>query len=437
MTDISYEVLDLKYAQTLIQKWSSEPGFFVLRTDDAIFYSSHPFYTLSSKQGKAIGKTATGKETFFSEPGFSCLHLLMKELHIPNKNPLFLAGAVGYMGYESARFLTDFSHIPFCTTPEDFYFGFYRHGITLFKNQAFLWWTQEEKWVQNQYASRSTFEYAKKRETENYIVIAEQKFEQYQQSFDQVKNYIIQGDCYQVNLSCRFQFQSFPTSIYNFYQTFASDIGYGALITTPDRFICSFSPEKFVEIKGDTIETEPMKGTAPRIGNNIKDQHAYICLKTCKKNEAELTMIVDLLRHDLRKVCLPGSIQVKHHKTLKAFKHVFQQTSVVTGELATDPITAVISLLPGGSITGAPKIRATEIIAELESYPRDIYTGCIGYFGFNGNAHFNMAIRTAYSNQKMLYYHAGSGIVADSICAAEWEEINWKLRPFSLKSILK
>jgi len=428
-----HEKLSLAESKLFIQALSLNPGFFFLKTDSASFFSSHPFYRVSCKRGQVWGEKEGQPPHLLSCDGFSCLPVLMQQLSLPNLNPLFLAGAVGYIGYESARFLPDFQHIPFHDTPEDFHFGFYRHGLTLFETHGELWWYDNDDWplLVKQSMNEGPLNTPQPLPTLSPNITKQD----YQQAFLAVQEAITRGVSYQVNLTSRWEFKSFyPSSAYGFYEQVGSDARYGAVLSTAERVICSWSPEKFLEIQGDRIETHPMKGTFPKTGQSAIDEQGLATFKDCKKNEAELTMIVDLLRHDLRKICKPGSVSVFDHQKIQAHSHVFQKTSVVSGTLNTSPIEAVISLLPGGSITGAPKISAAELIASLEPFARDVYTGCIGYFGFNGNAHFNMAIRTAYSHENHFYYHAGSGVTTDSLLHQEWEEIEWKLRPFPFQA---
>lgn len=430
-----HEKLSLAESRLFIQALSLNPGFFFLKTDSASFFSSHPFYKVSCKKGQVWGEKEGHSPHVISNDGFSCLPMLMKELSMPNLNPFFLAGAVGYIGYESARFLPDFQHIPFHETPEDFHFGFYRHGLTLFDTHGELWWYGNDDWALSTKKNLSLNKKPLNPLQPLPTLTPDMTRQAYQNAFLAVQDAITRGMTYQINLTSRWKFKSFyPSSAYWFYEQVSPEAKYGAVLSTPERLICSWSPEKFVEIQGDRIETHPMKGTFLKTGQAAIDNKGLASFKECKKNEAELTMIVDLLRHDLRKICKPGSVSVVDHQKIQAHAHVFQKTSVVSGTLNTSPIEAVISLLPGGSITGAPKISAAEIIALLEPCARDVYTGCIGYFGFNGNAHFNMAIRTAYSYENCFYYHAGSGVTADSLLHQEWEEIEWKLRPFPFEA---
>lgn len=189
------------------------------------------------------------------------------------------------------------------------------------------------------------------------------------------------------------------------------------------QVLCS-SPETFLRISGRRIETRPIKGTRPRFSDPDLDRHSAYELQTSPKEIAELVMITDLLRNDLGQVCEFGSVEVASMLALEQFEQVHHLVSTVVGTLREDvgPVDALAACFPGGSITGAPKRRACEIIRELESVPRGLYCGAIGYFGFNGECQFNIAIRTAVHCDGTLRFHSGAGIVADSSPEAEFQE---------------
>ncbi len=241
-------------------------------------------------------------------------------------------------------------------------------------------------------------------------------------------DYIAAGDIYQVNLAHRFRTRlpaDFVAS-FDLYRHLreASPSPFASYLNLGNRQIMSSSPEQFLQLSGNTIQTRPIKGTRPRFRNREKDEKSAYDLITSPKEVSELIMITDLERNDLGQVCEFGSVQATDLLKLERYAQVFHLVSTVEGTLRgdVDHIHAVHACFPGGSITGAPKKRAREIIAELEPEPRGLYTGAIGCFGFNGESRFNIAIRTAIAEKEALHFHVGAGIVADSIPEMEWEE---------------
>ncbi len=240
------------------------------------------------------------------------------------------------------------------------------------------------------------------------------------------KDYIAAGDIYQVNLAQKFSAHVESGSLYGLYEQLRhySPAPMSAYMDCGGRQILSSSPELFLRFSGRSVETRPIKGTRPRFPNAEADQRSAHELMTSEKEIAELVMITDLLRNDLGQVSEFGSVFVEQMLKLESLQQVHHLVSTVKGTLRKDvsQLEALASCLPGGSITGAPKKRATEIIAELEPSPRGLYTGVIGFIGFNGESQFNIVIRSLIEEQNTLSYHVGAGIVADSDPAAEYEE---------------
>jgi para-aminobenzoate synthetase component 1 len=199
-----------------------------------------------------------------------------------------------------------------------------------------------------------------------------------------------------------------------------------------DFQLASSSPELFLRVSGSHIQTRPIKGTRPRSSDPTRDAQFTYELQTSSKEMAELVMITDLLRNDLGKVCEFGSVQVPELVRLERFPQVQHLVSTVEGRLRSGVthFAAFASCFPGGSITGAPKIRAMEIIDELEPISRGPYTGALGYLGFNRESQLSITIRTAICKSGAAYFHAGAGIVADSIPEAEYDETLAKARGF-------
>lgn len=247
------------------------------------------------------------------------------------------------------------------------------------------------------------------------------------------QKYIRAGDIYQVNLSHRFSAES-SLLPWDFFLKL-SDISpapFSAFLDAGDFQIASSSPESFLRMSGSHIETRPIKGTRPRSADPDRDAQLTYELQTSAKEMAELVMITDLLRNDLGRVCEFGSVQVPELVRLERYAQVQHLVSTVEGRLRPDVthFSAFASCFPGGSITGAPKIRAMEIIDELEPVSRGPYTGAIGYLGFNRESQLSIAIRTAVCKERQIHFNVGAGIVADSVPEAEYEETLAKARGY-------
>lgn len=247
----------------------------------------------------------------------------------------------------------------------------------------------------------------------------------YQEKFHKIQHYLVSGDCYQVNLTQRFQ-ASYQGDEWQAYLALsdANKAPFSAFIRLPKQTILSISPERFIKLKQNNIETKPIKGTLPRHRDPILDKNAAIQLQHSEKDRAENLMIVDLLRNDIGKVAQTGTVKVPKLFAVESFPAVHHLVSTITAKLkqdlhATDLLKASF---PGGSITGAPKIRAMQIIEELEPSRRSLYCGAIGYISCHGNMDTNITIRTLLTENNNIYCWAGGGIVADSQCEAEYQE---------------
>jgi len=237
--------------------------------------------------------------------------------------------------------------------------------------------------------------------------------------------YIRAGDIYQVNLSHRLQ-TPISCSGWELFQRLSavSPAPFSAYLDLGDFQIASSSPELFLRLTGSAIQTRPIKGTRPRSPDPTRDAQFTYELQTSAKEMAELVMITDLLRNDLGKVCEFGSVQVPELVRLERYPHVQHLVSTVEGRLRREVthFEAFASCFPGGSVTGAPKFRAMDIIDELEPNTRGPYTGALGYLGFNRESQLSIIIRAAICKDCRAYFHAGAGIVAESVPAAEYEE---------------
>ena len=255
----------------------------------------------------------------------------------------------------------------------------------------------------------------------------------YLKTVEKIRDYIAAGHIYQVNLSQRFEiaFEGDPFSLFKaLYEN--NPAPFFAYINAENHQVISTSPERFIFREHNRVEARPIKGTRPRGKTADEDERLKQALLESRKDDAELSMIVDLLRNDIGKVCAAGSVKVAQHKRLEAYQNVYHLVSVVEGDLdkGKDTIDLIKATFPGGSITGCPKIRSMEIIDELEPVRRHIYTGSIGYISFHDTMDLSIAIRTATVLNKKLIFSVGGAIVFDSDPSAEYDETLHKGRTF-------
>ncbi|RJE82924.1 aminodeoxychorismate synthase component I [Paracoccus onubensis] len=264
--------------------------------------------------------------------------------------------------------------------------------------------------------------------------------ERYDQALRQVHDYIEAGDTYQINLTFPMEARASgdPLALYAALAA-RQPVGEGAFVDLGGPIILSRSPELFFAVdETGRIETRPMKGTIGRGDNAAQDHAAKEALLASEKDRAENLMIVDLLRNDISRVCLAGTVQVPRLFEIETYATLHQMTSTVTGQLAprTGLIDIIAALFPCGSITGAPKIRAMEIIAELEQEPRGVYCGAIGWMDPGGPMRFSVAIRTpVLHDEGRLQLNVGGGITHDSRAQSEWEEALCKSAFLNLSSL--
>ncbi|RLB71045.1 MAG: aminodeoxychorismate synthase component I, partial [Deltaproteobacteria bacterium] len=258
-------------------------------------------------------------------------------------------------------------------------------------------------------------------------------YAEYKMAIKRILEYIAAGDIYQVNLSQRFV-TPFTRDSREFYLHFRnlSPAPFGAYIETGKHAIMSNSPERYLLIQDNYIETRPIKGTRPRGKTTEEDKKLGLELLKSTKDQAEHIMIVDLERNDLGRVADYGSVHVPEMQILESYANVHHMVSTVAGKIRPGMSSSdcLRNSFPGGSITGAPKLRSMEIIDELEPSCRGVYTGSIGYFDFSGDLDFNIAIRTAIACEDHLYFQVGGGIVADSDPDDEYQETHTKAAAF-------
>jgi len=249
--------------------------------------------------------------------------------------------------------------------------------------------------------------------------------DEYAKAFNRIKNYIHNGDCYQVNFAQHFsaEFEGDTWSAYKKLREF-NPAPFSAYINLPTGTILSSSPERFLCLTGNQVETKPIKGTKHRSVFAYEDKELAVSLLESEKDRAENLMIVDLLRNDISKSCESGSVNVPKLFALETYSTVHHLVSTISGTLAKDKdgIDLIRECFPGGSITGAPKLRSMEIIEELELDRRSIYCGSIAYIGFDGNMDSSICIRTLIYSKNKIHFFVGGGIVWDSTVDAEYKE---------------
>ena len=270
--------------------------------------------------------------------------------------------------------------------------------------------------------------------------------EEYAHAFARIKRWIHEGDTYQVNFTYRLH-RALTEDPWPVFVRMAAAQGpaFGAFIAVPGWTVCSASPELFFRLEGTRLESRPMKGTAPRGLTLGQDRETAAALRASEKDRAENLMIVDMVRNDLGRVAVSGSVQVPDLFALEKYPTVWQMTSTVTAETQASVTEILRALFPPASITGAPKRRTMELIAEVETTPRRLYTGTIGFIAPDRRAQFNVAIRTQLLDHALgqAEYGVGGGIVWDSVCEKEQAECRTKARildryapPFSLLETL-
>ena len=360
-------------------------------------------------------------------------HALTKLGNLPENthNLPFCGGAIGYIGYDIGRQITSLKNtVPDASDRPIAITGIYSWAIIndhhlkktllVFHPNAKEALIEEVQQHLNHPANplKDQFKLTKKFQASN-------SKNHYESAFNRIKNYINAGDCYQVNLAQRFS-ACYEGDEWQAYLALrkVTAAPYSAFLEFENTTILSLSPEQFLHVSQCKARTSPIKGTRKRSTNPQQDYALSQDLIKSTKDRAENLMIVDLLRNDLGRNCIPGSIHVEKLFELQSFETVHHLVSTITGALQEDKnaIDLLAGCFPGGSITGAPKIRAMEIIEELEPHRRSVYCGSIGYLSCDGKMDTNIAIRTLACDSGRIDCWAGGGIVADSQCEDEYQE---------------
>ncbi|NIA25797.1 MAG: aminodeoxychorismate synthase component I [Gammaproteobacteria bacterium] len=352
---------------------------------------------------------------------------------LPKDAPPFLGGAIGFLGYELSRHLEELPastvddlalpDLAFCffdtVVAQDHATGATNLIVTLPRGVDPA--PVIEATLNRLDSPRSSC--ATERSTESGFT-ADFTRAGYIDTVRRVKEYIYAGDIYQANLSQRFHASvDAPWQLYRRLRSL-NPAPFSAFLDFADFQVASSSPERFLRVEGRNVETRPIKGTRRRSSDPAVDERLREELGSSAKDRAELSMIVDVERNDLGRVCEYGSVQVAEHAILESYTTVHHLVSTVRGRLRVefDVVDLLRASFPSGSVTGAPKIRAMEIIDELEPTARGVYTGAIGYLGFHGTHELNVAIRTMIIRDGWAYVQVGGGIVADSDPQAEYQE---------------
>jgi len=413
------------------------------------FIGSDPFLILKSRGNHIILLSPKESESKRNNP-FDILDELLNTYTLdsyPSPTP-FNSGVVGYFSYDLCHFI---EHLP-STAIDDLqlpecYLGFYDlvlafdhlEGKTYITSCGFPELEEEKRLkraserlqearnrlllppsslIINPTARRSNI-------TAGITLKSNFTHQEYLKAVEAAREYIAAGDIFQVNLSQRFEADS-PFSPYQLYQHLRNinPAPFAAYLNFDEVTVLSASPERFLKVQGDLVETRPMKGTRSRGSSAAEDEALARELQNSLKDKAENVMIVDLERNDLGRVCRFGTVKVRELWTLEKYATVFQLTSTVEGRLRQDKdrIDLLKACFPGGSITGAPKVRAMEIIDQLEPTRRGIYTGSIGYLSFSGEMDLNIVIRTILVKDGKVYFQVGGGIVYDSDPEGEYQE---------------
>ena len=419
------------------------------------FIGSDPFLVLSSRGSETILTRGAEKSSLSGNP-FDVLNHFLEVYRLDScSSPVpFTGGAVGYLSYDLCHFIerlpgtaVDDLKLPEC------YFGFYDLVLAFdnLENKAYVISTGFPELRETERIERATRRLNEVKDTlaevsrsgteapfmsisspmEPVTLKGGFTHKGYVDAVEKARQYIIAGDIFEVNLSQRFEAELSITP-YELYRRLRqiNPAPFACYLGFDEVSVVSASPERFLRLRGDWVETRPIKGTRPRGKTPEEDEALANELLSSTKDRAENIMIVDLERNDLGRVCRFGTVKVTELAILEVFPTVFHLTSTVEGRLreGKNGIDLLKATFPGGSITGAPKVRAMEIIDELEPSRRSVYTGNIGYLSFNGDLDLNIAIRTFLVKGRKAYFQVGGAVVYDSDPEAEYQETLDKAR---------
>jgi para-aminobenzoate synthetase component 1 len=411
--------------------------------------SSCPDVMIETRGNDSTIKSEDSERTSQEDPFILAKELLEPLLPIEanHKDLPFVGGLLGYFGYDLGRRLID---IPTIASPvtdlPDMRIGRFLWALVVNhdnKKSEIVFHENCSEHLKTDVISRLTKAPAETVSDTRSLFKLNQPFKptlarsEYAEAIAKIKDYITSGDCYQTNFTQHFS-TSYEGDLWPAYLALRESLPspFSAYWKWHDQALLCISPERFLKVSnnssGDRLEaeTKPIKGTVPRGRSELEDQKSAAALINSPKDRAENLMIVDLLRNDLSKNCRPGSVKVPHLFAVESFANVHHLVSTVTGELSqnSSPIDLLRDCFPGGSITGAPKRRAMEIIEQLEPVRRSVYCGSIGYVSANNRMDTNIAIRTVVASGSDLHCWGGGGIVADSNAESEFEESMAKIQ---------
>jgi anthranilate synthase component 1 len=413
------------------------------------FLGKDPFLILRSRAGKTIVERA-GETTESEAPLMSTLRELMAQFHSPfvPDLPRLTGGAVGYLAYDAAAWFEPVTLQPAGSVEDEAGFMIFdtvlafdhvRHRILIIANARI---TGDEDLESLYHFARAKIDFVEREleralskpprtEAQPLEFASNVTREAFERMVRTGKEYIAAGDVYQVVLSQRFEtaLDADPFTVYRALRH-VNPSPYMYFLRLGGRSIVGSSPEMLVRVEGRKVQTHPIAGTRPRGRTDEEDVRLAEELKRNEKERAEHVMLVDLGRNDIGRVSAYGTVRVPRYMTLERYSHVMHLVSVVEGTLddTHDRIDALVACFPAGTVSGAPKVRAMEIIAELENRRRGAYAGAVGYLDFAGNLDFCITIRTVVIEGGRAYVQAGAGIVADSNPTAEYEETRDKAR---------
>jgi anthranilate synthase component 1 len=413
------------------------------------FLGKDPFLILRSRGGRTIVDSA-GETSASDRPFMATLRELMAGFHSPFVPglPRFTGGAVGYLGYDAAAWFEPVTlqagadeqdEAGFMLFDTVLAFDHVRHRILIIANARIAGDEDLESLYQFACAKIAFVErelerplsQAARTDASTIDITSNVSREEFESMVRTAKEYIAAGDVYQVVLSQRFEttLTADPFMVYRALRH-VNPSPYMYFLHLGGRSIVGSSPEMLVRVEGGRVQTHPIAGTRPRGKSEDEDVRLGEELKRNEKERAEHVMLVDLGRNDVGRVSVYGSVKVPTYMALERYSHVMHLVSIVEGRLdpAHDRLDALVACFPAGTVSGAPKVRAMEIIAELENRRRGVYAGAVGYLDFAGNLDFCITIRTVQIEKGRAYVQAGAGIVADSDPAAEYEETRDKAR---------
>lgn len=458
-----FEAIDLDHPNKLIQLFASKTDLLLLTSSKTMegygrysYICFDAFATFTAKEGAFLWN-GTPLET---PCPFEFIRQKINEYAIPKNHqlPPFQGGAAGYFGYEASHYLETLPKVTDNIQLPDIYLNFYSNVIAIDHDANQCWiiatgFPEKEEGLRVKQSKEAVQQIKsvitaslRSQQSNSSVQITSRSLQSnftqdtYINAVVKTKDYILNGDIFQANISQQFKADLLTSadSLYcarsiELYLQFitVNPAPFSAYIAIPDvGSIISASPERFIKITENVVETSPIKGTRKRSAHPEDDQRLAKELQSSEKDISENVMIVDLMRNDLSKVCQPGSVHVDELCGLKSFATVHHLVSKITGKLkeSMTSVDLIKATFPPGSITGAPKIRAMEIISELEMQTRGPYCGCLGYLSFTGDMDTSVIIRTYFIKDNTLYFSTGGAIVLNSDPHDEYHESLTKAR---------